>query len=320
LLWKFIISPEFGDRADLQRLTRELMRSIEKDLGGPVEWAAVAHHNTEHPHVHIALRGKSANGSVLRLNRDYIKRGVRDIAEDLCTRQLGYRTSLDAAEAEQREINETRFTSLDRTILRRASPSDRGPVLKQALIEKHHIQARLLVLQRMRLAMTGADSTWQLRPETEQVLRAMQRISDRQRTLAAHGALVSDERLAIEAIDWRRIESVEGRVLVQGEEKHSGKSYRMLESTAGVVYYILYTSEIERARRVGSLKANSFVRLRRQVPTVERSRIEVEDFGDAEILLTNLRLLREKQGCESSARWLGWLARAMPEGFVRLGL
>jgi hypothetical protein len=316
LLWKFIISPEFGDRADLQRLTRELMGSIEKDLGGPIEWAAVAHHNTEHPHVHIALRGKSANGSVLRLNRDYIKRGVRDIAEDLCTRQLGYRTSLDAAEAERREINETRFTSLDRAILRRASPSDSGPVLKQALIGKHHIQARLLVLQRMGLAMAGADSTWQLRPDTAQVLRAMQRTSDRQRTLATHGALVSDERLAIEAIDWRRIESVEGRVLVHGEEEHSGKNYLMLESTAGVVYYIPYTAEIEKARRVGSLKANSFVRLRRQVPTVERSRIEVEDFGDAEILLTDRRLLREKlSDLESKAvspaqdGWGGWLGR-----------
>ena len=58
LVWKFIISPEFGDRADLQRLTRDVMRRMEEDLGGPVEWVAVVHRNTEHPQVHIA-RGVS---------------------------------------------------------------------------------------------------------------------------------------------------------------------------------------------------------------------------------------------------------------------
>jgi len=31
-LFKLILSPEFGDRLDLQRLTRELMRQMEKDL------------------------------------------------------------------------------------------------------------------------------------------------------------------------------------------------------------------------------------------------------------------------------------------------
>jgi len=316
LLWKFIISPEFGDRADLQRLTRDLMRRVEEDLGGPIEWVAVAHHNTEHPHVHVALRGELADGSVLRLSRDYVKHGVREIAEDFCTRQLGYRTSLDAEEAERREVNATRFTSLDRTILRKASPGDSGRDLAQASIEKHHIQARLIALQRMGLAMKRADDTWQLRQDTEQVLRSMQRTNDRQRTLAAHGALVSDERLPIEAIDWRQLESVEGRVLVHGQEEHSGKSYLMLESTAGKVYHIPYTSEIETARSAGSLKTNSFVRLRRQVMAGQRSRIEVEDFGDAENLLNNRRLLREKvvdlksKGVNAiEDGWGGWLGR-----------
>ena len=99
LLWKFIISPEFGERADLQRLTRELMLRVSEDLGGSLEWVAVVHRNTEHPHVHVALRGLAADGQALRLSRDYVKRGVREIAEDLCTRQMGFRTALDAAEA-----------------------------------------------------------------------------------------------------------------------------------------------------------------------------------------------------------------------------
>jgi type IV secretory pathway VirD2 relaxase len=102
--WKLIISPEFGDRADLKRLTRELVSRMEKDLGIPLEWVAVAHYNTEHPHVHMALRGIGAEGRPLNLNRDYIKLGIREIAEDLCTRQLGHRTESDAAVAQRREV------------------------------------------------------------------------------------------------------------------------------------------------------------------------------------------------------------------------
>lgn len=32
-LWKLIVSPEFADRIDLKRLTRDLMNNISSDLG-----------------------------------------------------------------------------------------------------------------------------------------------------------------------------------------------------------------------------------------------------------------------------------------------
>ncbi len=44
-LWKFIISPEFGDRLHLQRLTRDLMTCVAQDLGGSaLEWIGVTHY------------------------------------------------------------------------------------------------------------------------------------------------------------------------------------------------------------------------------------------------------------------------------------
>jgi hypothetical protein len=55
-LWKLIISPEFGDLADLRRLTADLMELMEKDLGTDLQWVAVEHHNTERPHVHVVVR------------------------------------------------------------------------------------------------------------------------------------------------------------------------------------------------------------------------------------------------------------------------
>ncbi len=119
-MWKLIVSPEFGERVDLKRLTRDLMSEMQTDLATPLEWIAVPHYNTEHPHVHIALRGVGAEGRPIRLSRDYIRGGIREVTENLCTRQLGYRTEFDAADAQRREVHQHRYTSLDRTIQRDA--------------------------------------------------------------------------------------------------------------------------------------------------------------------------------------------------------
>jgi len=314
MVWKFIISPEFGDRADLERLARDLMDRVEEDLGGPLEWVAVVHRNTEHPHAHVALRGVAADGKPLRLDRDYVKRGVREIAEDLCTRQMGFRTSLDAAEAERREVGETRFTSLDRTILRNAGADERGLVVTQPKL-RPHVSARLIVLSRMGLAKSTEQGTWVLKSDMEQVLRAMQRARDRQKTLFAQGALVSDQRLPIEVMDRRQMRSVDGRVLMHGEDEQSGKRFMMLESTSAKVLYIEYTPEMEGIRGRGGMKTNSFLRLR-SVSENGRVRVEVEDLGHAEAMLTNRTMLREKihdlreTGLgPADEGWGGWLGR-----------
>src|ERR1700683_5344181 len=99
LLWKLIDSPEFGDRVDLSRLAHELIKQMEKDLGTELEWAAVEHHNTEHPHAHVVVRGVRSDGASLRMSREYIQQGIRSAAEHRCTRQLGFRTERDAADA-----------------------------------------------------------------------------------------------------------------------------------------------------------------------------------------------------------------------------
>jgi type IV secretory pathway VirD2 relaxase len=163
------------------------------------------------------------------------------MAEDLCTRQIGYRTSRDAAEAERREISERRFTYLDRAILRQKDQSAPESGLSDFVVVKNpippeladsaksqaaHIVGRLGVLQRMGLAAPAGPNAWQLRRDLELVLRAMQRSADRQRTLAAHGVPVSDPRLPIEVLDIRKFTAVEGRILVHGQDEQSGRSGR----------------------------------------------------------------------------------------------
>jgi len=151
----------------------------------------------------------------LQLNRDYIKHGIREAAEELCTLQLGYRTELDAAEAQRREIDAHRYTSLDRMISREngaarapgiayeathftisRSPGDRD-LRGFARIQEQHVAARLMTLEKMELAEPVGSNSWLVRRDFESILRAMQSVNDRQKMLAAHGALLSDERLQL---------------------------------------------------------------------------------------------------------------------------
>jgi hypothetical protein len=83
-LWKIILSPEFGDRVSLERLTRDVLKQMVKDVNSGMEWVAVAHHNTEHPHFQIALRGRADNGQPLDFSREYVKQGIR--LHDICER------------------------------------------------------------------------------------------------------------------------------------------------------------------------------------------------------------------------------------------
>jgi hypothetical protein len=120
----------------------------------------------------------------------------------------------------------------------------------------------------------------------------MQKAGDRQKTLAKHGELLSDQRLPFEVINWLRVASVEGRVLAHGEDEHFGKRFMMLEATSAKVYYIPYTEDMEEFRSRGGLRTNSFIRLRRS--DRKGIRVEVEDFGHSESVLANRHLLREK--------------------------
>ena len=329
-MWKLIISPEFGDLADLRRLTGDLMERMEKDLGTDLEWVAVEHHNTEHPHVHVVVRGLRTDGAGLRMSREYIQQGIRSAAEHLCTRQIGFRTELDAAEAERREISESRFTSLDRRIMREASNpnADFGPeyfevvrnptepgLSETARLRTQHEASRLAVLHRMGLAESTGGASWLVRRDCEQVLRAMQRSADRQKTLAVHGVLLSDDRLPMTTLDVRDLTSIEGRILVHGEEEASGRSYLMLEGTDGHVYHIYRTPEMEELRSQRGLQTNSFIRLRK-LSTARGPVVEIKDMGDSEAILSNKAHLRETVR-EMTQRgvtpkddgWNGWLGR-----------
>jgi type IV secretory pathway VirD2 relaxase len=116
--FRFIVSAEDGvELSDLRTTTRDLMQQMETDLGTKLDWIAVDHHNTGHPHTHILLRGVTEDGKTLNIAGDYIAYGIRERASEIVTRELGRQTELEVTKQLEREVDADRFTGLDRMLI-----------------------------------------------------------------------------------------------------------------------------------------------------------------------------------------------------------
>jgi hypothetical protein len=103
LLWRFIISPD--DQIDLKQHIRDLTAQMERDLGTKLEWTAIDHHpETENHHVHVLVRGIRDDGRELKLDRDYIATGIRELSQSLIERELGPRQEHEVLIARERGI------------------------------------------------------------------------------------------------------------------------------------------------------------------------------------------------------------------------
>ena len=324
-LFKIIVSPEFADRLNLQQHTRELLQRMARDLGTQLEWVAAVHYNTEHPHVHIAVRGVDDKEMPLRLPREYIRAGMRERAEEIATEALGYRSAADAQEAQRRETLQNRFTPLDRILQSSndgsssyfavtANPNNAALSESAQQLQKH-IAARLMHLQTMGLAQLVAPHEWSVQADFETVLRTLQQSGDRQKMLAAHGALVSDKRLPLQVTTLRQLQSVAGRVLLHTEDEQTGKRYMLIEGTDGKVHLIYHTGAIEEARNQGKLAVNDFVRIEKRFAK-KKPILHVDDLGCANALLQNSSFFHKeaeiliRRGIHDvQPVWGGWLGQ-----------
>src|SRR5262249_47787103 len=94
--FRFIVAPEdAAEMEDLRGFTRDLMRQMEWDLNTRLDWIAVDHHNTGHPHTHIIVRGVLDDGRILNIAGDYIAHGIRQRASELVTRELGHQSEIE---------------------------------------------------------------------------------------------------------------------------------------------------------------------------------------------------------------------------------
>ena len=193
--FRFIVSPE--DAADLGGLTehtRDLMSRIESDLGTRLDWVAVNHHNTGHPHVHVIVRGKDDLGENLVINGDYLANGIRERASELTTLELGPVTEIEQSRKLSAEIDQDRFTRIDRAMAEEADdrfldlrhePADPKRQFNRTLRLR-----RLAKLEKMGLATEHAPGVWELSPKMEPALRELGERGDIIRNM--HKALKAD--------------------------------------------------------------------------------------------------------------------------------
>jgi len=186
--FRIILSPEdAGELDDLNGYTRAVMAAAERDLGTRLDWVAVNHHDTDHPHVHIVLRGRDDQGRDLVIARDYITHGFRKRAEEIATLELGPRRDLDIARSRHAEIDKERFTSLDRKLCATANDGVVTPSRGKTAYERFQTKlllARLRTLEKMRLAAREKDG-WRLAPDLEETLREAGRRGDIIRSMGA---------------------------------------------------------------------------------------------------------------------------------------
>jgi type IV secretory pathway VirD2 relaxase len=178
--FRLIVAPEDGaELGDLHASTRRLMAQMERDLQTQLDWVAVDHHNTGHPHSHIVIRGVTDDGKILNIAGDYIAHGIRHRASEIVTLELGMQSEWDVQKKLGREVEQDRFTRLDRAVLEEVNEqglvdlrvgeaqSYLGRANRYLLIE------RLKKLERMDLAHAEEPARWSLSDRMETTLREM---------------------------------------------------------------------------------------------------------------------------------------------------
>lgn len=245
--FRFIVSPEDAEQLDdLRTYTRHLMSRMEADLGTRLDWVAVDHWNTDNPHTHIVLRGKDDTGKDLVIARDYVAEGMRNRASELATEWLGQRTELEIQQSLQCEVQQERFTSLDRTLLRERQA---GVLSLKALANNPRRQlliGRLQQLQKLELAHEVRPGQWIMRDDIEATLRAMGERGDVVRTMQrAMGSL--QRKLAVFE-PGKGTPGVVGRIVAKGlADELNDRGYLVVDGLDGKAHYLALPARAELA-------------------------------------------------------------------------
>ena len=179
--FRIIVSPDDGEQlAALKPFVRDLMQQMERDLETKLDWVAVDHYNTGHPHTHIVIRGKAEDGKDLIMARDYVTHGIRQRAGQLLTMELGPEIEFDKQLKLAREVNAERFTNLDKSILKHV---DQGILTISAMppsesfVHASHMR-RLKHLSNLGLAAELQTGIWAIDPDIERKLRSLGKHND----------------------------------------------------------------------------------------------------------------------------------------------
>ena len=242
--FRFIVAAEDGaEYEDLKPTVRRLMAQAEKDLGTRLDWVAVDHFNTGHPHSHILVRGRDDRHQDLIIAREYITKGFRQRAVDLVNLDLGPRTDLEIMRANLREIEQERFTRIDRRLLRAIDAEGLVSPLNLDSVEQSLRAGRLATLGRMGLAVEVRRGRWRLSDELEPILRAMGKrrdiIATLDREVRAREIATSPADYAIYDPARADAEPIIGRIAARGlSDEQAGREYLIIDGIDGRAHYV----------------------------------------------------------------------------------
>ena len=263
--FRLIVSAEDGDKyEDLKPLTRRFMEQMETDLGTRLDWVAVDHFNTGHPHTHIVIRGVDEKGKDLTIARDYISEGMRDRLEALVTLDLGLRSEREIDIARRQEVDQARLTSHDRHLLRKMS-LDRHVVIDEPDPKERALQVgRLGKLKQFGLAEDLGGARWRLAESFDATLKDLGERGDIIKSMHRELALKGMARAAEDGVVHRAGMSVPdagslfGRVVKRGLlDGDTDRHFLMLDGVDGRVHWI----DIGYAERTRPLADDALVRV-----------------------------------------------------------
>ncbi len=249
--FRFIVSPEDGaELDDLRTYTRHLLNRMEADLGTRLDWVAVDHWNTDNPHTHLIVRGRDDTGKDLIIAGDYIAQGFRHRAAELATEWLGPRTELEIQQTLGREVEQERWTSLDRTLQREAGDDGRVHVerFNDARLQRQRLLliGRLQRLQRLGLADETQPGTWAVHVDAEKTLRALGERGDIIRTMQRAMSGRPRELAVFEPGDEGR--TIVGRVAAKGlADELQDRGYLVIDGVDGKAHYVALNARDELA-------------------------------------------------------------------------
>jgi type IV secretory pathway VirD2 relaxase len=242
--FRIIVSAEDGaEYQDLKPLTRRLMQQMEQDLGTELDWVAVDHFNTGHPHTHIVLRGKDDLGKDLVIARDYMAEGMRERAAEIVSLDLGPKSDREIENRLRQEVEQERFTSLDRDLLQRVDDDGQvgiadtsGDAFRQSLRA-----GRLQKLRRLGLADEVQPGQWQLADDLEPTLRAMSQRGDIIKTLhrELRAANLARSNADFAVFDPAGDDPLIGRLVGRGlSDELADRHYLVVDGVDGRAHYV----------------------------------------------------------------------------------
>jgi type IV secretory pathway VirD2 relaxase len=242
--FRFIVSAEDSARlSDLKPFIRDLLAQMERDLDTKLDWVAVDHFNTGHPHTHVVIRGRDDQGRDLVMARDYIGHGVRARAQALVTLELGPETQLERIHKLFDEVGQERLTRLDRQLMARAKDNilvitateENDPTQRTLRI------GRLRTLQRLGLAEERQPGVWNIDANAETKLRQLGDRADKfkmmQRALKEAGIERSAAAMALFERGPRKAPLVGKVVGVGMVDEITDRTWVIIDAIDGRVHY-----------------------------------------------------------------------------------